>query len=61
MSRFIYVYGMTCSGKSSFANSYANLGYHIIHMDDLVNNNFDVWPKGIYESSSNLLTCGRDK
>jgi adenylate kinase family enzyme len=45
---FIYVCGGVASGKSTLANRLGDLGYKVVHIDELVYDEFDKWPKNIY-------------
>lgn len=67
---FIYIHGMVASGKTTLSNTISTpesdvsdpggvsaAGYKAIHIDDLVRDEFPVWPKDIYtDAPDNQLT-----
>jgi hypothetical protein len=44
----IYVHGTVASGKSFLTDKLRKLGYKEVHIDELVREEFKVWPKKIY-------------
>jgi cytidylate kinase len=62
---FIYVCGMVASGKSTLSNKIGEMGYKIVHIDELVREEFPIWPKNIYLDStldeSQTLSADQEK
>lgn len=60
--KFIYIHGMVASGKSTLSDKLKEFGYKPIHIDDLVREEFPIWPKEIYlDAPDGHLTMDQQK
>jgi hypothetical protein len=59
---FVYIHGMTASGKSTLADKLSAIGYKSVDLDELVREEFPKWPADIYtDSPTGMLTAEQEK